>query len=109
LPAIATSSSYENPLRSSSPRRPVGAALDRLAEHPKVYILDFAAVPMLDSTAAITIAAFAEKAHRTGTQVLICRASVSVRNTLLQHGVQRPLARFTANSQGAVASARENG
>jgi SulP family sulfate permease len=86
----------------------VGAVLDRLAEHPKVYILDFAAVPLLDSTAAITIAAFAEKAHRTGTQVIICRASAPVRHTLLQHGVQRPFARFMANLQDAIALARDN-
>ena len=85
----------------------VGAALDRLAEHPKVYILDFAAVPLLDSTAAITIAAFAEKAHRGGTLVLVCGASRPVRHALLQHGVRRPLARFVRSLQDAVAAAHE--
>jgi SulP family sulfate permease len=83
----------------------VGAALDRLAEHPKSYILDFSAVPMLDSTAATTIAAFAEKAHRGGTQVLVCGASPPVRHALLQHGVRRPLARFMPNLEDAVAAA----
>jgi len=85
----------------------VGAALDRLAEHPKVYILDFAAVPMLDSTAATTIAAFADKAHRGGTRVLVCGASAPVRHALLQHGVRRPLARFMPSVQDAVAAAHE--
>jgi SulP family sulfate permease len=85
----------------------VGAALDRLAEHPKVYILDFAAVPLLDSTAATTIAAFAEKAHRGGTLVLVCGASRPVRHALLQHGVRRPLARFVRSLQDAVAAAHE--
>jgi sulfate permease, SulP family len=84
----------------------VAAALDRLAEHPKVYILDFAAVPLLDSTAAVTIASFAEKAHRTRTEVLICGASAPVRRTLLRHGVQRPFARYVAHLQDALASAR---
>jgi SulP family sulfate permease len=83
----------------------VGAALDRLAEHPKSYILDFSAVPMLDSTAATTIAAFAEKARRGGTQVLVCGASPPVRHALLQHGVRRPLARFMPNLEDAVAAA----
>jgi SulP family sulfate permease len=83
----------------------VGAALDRLAEHPKSYILDFSAVPMLDSTAATTIAAFAEKAHRGGTQVLVCGASPPVGHALLQHGVRRPLARFMPNLEDAVAAA----
>jgi SulP family sulfate permease len=85
----------------------VGAALDRLAEHPKVYILDFAAVPLLDSTAATTIAAFAEKAHRGGTLVLVCGASRPVRHALLQHGVRRPLARFVRSLQDAIAAAHE--
>jgi SulP family sulfate permease len=85
----------------------VGAALDRLAEHPKVYILDFAAVPLLDSTAATTIAAFAEKAHRGGTRVLVCGASAPVRHALLQHGVRRPLARFMRSVEDAVAAAHD--
>jgi SulP family sulfate permease len=86
----------------------VGAALDRLAEHPKVYILDFAAVPLLDSTAATTIAAFVEKAHRGGTRVVVCGASAPVRHALLQHGVRRPLARFMPNVHDAIAAAHEN-
>jgi SulP family sulfate permease len=28
----------------------VAAGLDRLAEHPKAYVLDFSAVPLIDST-----------------------------------------------------------
>jgi SulP family sulfate permease len=85
----------------------VGAALDRLAEHPKIYVLDFSAVPMLDSTAATTIAAFAEKAHRGGIQVLVCGASPPVRHALLQHGVRRPLARFMPSLQDAIVAAHE--
>jgi SulP family sulfate permease len=85
----------------------VGAALDRLAEHPKIYVLDFSAVPLLDSTAATTIAAFAEKANRGGTQVLISGASSPVRHALLQYGVRRPLARFMPSLEEAVAAAHE--
>jgi SulP family sulfate permease len=85
----------------------VGAALDRLAEHPKIYVLDFSAVPLLDSTAATTIAAFAEKANRGGTQVLISGASSPVRHALLQHGVRRPVARFMPSLEQAVAAAHE--
>jgi sulfate permease, SulP family len=86
----------------------VGAALDRLAEHPKVYILDFSAVPMLDSTAATTIAGFVEKAHRGGTRVLVCGATPPVRHALLQHGVRRPLARFMSNVHEAITLVHEN-
>src|SRR5947209_4013723 len=84
----------------------VGAALDRLAEHPKVYVLDFSAVPLLDSTAATTIAAFSERAHRGGTQILVCGANPAVRHALLQHGVRRPIARFMPGLADAIAAAQ---
>ena len=44
----------------------VGAALDRIGEHPKAYVIDVSAVPVLDSTAAATIEGFARKARRHG-------------------------------------------
>ncbi|MBV8851212.1 MAG: STAS domain-containing protein [Methylobacteriaceae bacterium] len=84
----------------------VGAALDRLAEQPKFYVLDFSAVPMLDSTGARTIAAFAEKANRGGTQVLVAGASSPVRHALLQHGVRRPLARYMPSVEVALDATR---
>ena len=85
----------------------VGAALDRIAERPKIYILDFSAVPMLDSTAGTTIAAFVQKANRSGIDVLISGADKSVRHSLLQHRVRRPFARFMPSLEAAVAAARE--
>ena len=42
----------------------VGAALDRIGEHPKAYVIDFSAVPIIDSTAAATIEGFTRKARR---------------------------------------------
>ena len=47
----------------------VSAVLDRLAEHPKAYVIDVSAVPVLDSTAATTIEGFVRKAHRAGAAV----------------------------------------
>jgi len=35
----------------------VAAALDSIGEHPKAYVIDFSAVPLIDSTAAATIEA----------------------------------------------------
>ncbi len=86
----------------------VGAALDRLAEHPKVYVLDFSAVPILDSTGAITIAGFVEKAGRGGTQILITGANSTVRRALLRHGVRRPIARFIGQLEEALSSIQES-
>ena len=36
----------------------VAAALDEIGEHPKVYLIDFSGVPVIDSTAAATIEGF---------------------------------------------------
>ena len=49
----------------------VGAALDRIAEHPKAYVIDFSDVAILDSTAAATIEGFLRKARRSGAKVYI--------------------------------------
>jgi SulP family sulfate permease len=84
----------------------VSATLDRLGEHPKAYVLDISAVPVLDSTAAATIQGFARKAKRHGAAVYIAGARPGIRRTLLTHGVRPPLARFRTNLDEAVAAAR---
>jgi sulfate permease, SulP family len=85
----------------------VAAALDRIAEHPKAYVIDFSAVPVLDSTAAVTIEGFVRKAHRHGARVYIAGAGPSIRRVLLTHGVRPPRVRFKATGADAMAAARE--
>ncbi len=72
----------------------VGAALDRIGEHPKSYIIDFAAVPVLDSTAAATIAGFARRASRHGATVYVTGARAPIRRVLLTHGARLPYVQF---------------
>ena len=85
----------------------VGAALDRIGEHPKAYVIDFSAVPVLDSTAAATIEGFARKAGHHGAALYIAGAHPRVRRVLLTHGVRPPKVRFRANLADAVAAARQ--
>ena len=66
----------------------VGVALDRLNEHPKAYVLDVSAVPVLDLTALATIQGFANKARRRGVAVYIAGARPGIRRTLLAQGVR---------------------
>ena len=47
------------------------AALDRIGEHPKAYVIDFSTVPVIDSTGAATIEGIVRKAHRRGVPVYI--------------------------------------
>jgi SulP family sulfate permease len=84
----------------------VASALDRMGSHPRAYVLDFAAVPLIDATAAETIAGMARKAHRAGARVIIARARPGVRRTLLLHGVRPPTVRFRTGFEEALAAAR---
>jgi sulfate permease, SulP family len=85
----------------------VAAALDRIGEHPKAYVIDFSAVPVIDSTAAATIEGFARKARRSGASVYVTGARRAMRRILLTHGVRPPQVRFKAKLADALASARE--
>ena len=84
----------------------VSAALDRIGAHPKAYVIDFSAVPMIDSTAAATMEGFVRKARRHGARVFIAGAPPAVRRVLLTHGVRPPGVRYRSNVADAVAAAR---
>ncbi len=85
----------------------VGATLDRIGAHPKAHVIDVSSVPVLDSTAAITIEGFARKARRHGAFIYVAGADPAIRRILLTHGVRPPMVRFRANLADAVAAARK--
>lgn len=74
----------------------VGAVLDRIADQRKNFVLDFSAVPFLDSTAANIIEGAARKAEKAGIRFFITGANVAVRRTLLMHGVRPPHVHYAA-------------
>lgn len=80
----------------------VSAVLDRIGEHPKVFVLDFTDVPLVDSTAAKALEGFAHKLHQSGTQVYFAGARKSVRRTLLIAGLRKPLARYAPTAEDAI-------
>jgi len=83
----------------------VANALERLAEHPRAYVVDFSLVPVIDSTAAATIDGFIRKVGRHGAKVVISGARPPVRRVLLAHGIRPPRALFDATLADAVALA----
>jgi SulP family sulfate permease len=85
----------------------VGAALDRIGTHPKAYVIDFSAVPIVDSSAVATIAGFVRKARRHGAALYIAGASAPIRRSLMVQGVRPPDVRFRTALADAVASARK--
>ncbi|BAR58772.1 sulfate transporter [Bradyrhizobium diazoefficiens] len=80
----------------------IGSVLDGIADKRKGLVVDFAAVPFLDSTAANVLGRVAAKAHRQGIRLFITGASPAVRRALLTHGVP-PRARYRVAIARAVA------
>jgi SulP family sulfate permease len=68
----------------------VGSVLDRIADQRRNFILDFSAVPFLDSTAANIIESAARKAEKTGIRFFITGAAPQVRRMLMTHHVRPP-------------------
>src|SRR5215472_17072881 len=81
----------------------IGSVLDGIADKRKAFVVDFAAVPFLDSTAANAMGRVAAKAHRQRIRLFITGASPAVRRALLTHGVSPPRARYRETIARAVA------
>jgi SulP family sulfate permease len=86
----------------------VGSVLDSITDKRKAFVVDFAAVPFLDSTAANAMARVAAKARRQGIRLFITGASPTVRRALLTHGVSPPRARYRETIARAVADIKGN-
>jgi sulfate permease, SulP family len=81
----------------------IGTVLDGIADKRRAFVVDFSAVPFLDSTAANAMARVAAKAGRQGIRLFITGASPTVRRALLTHGVMPPRARYRETIARAVA------
>ena len=84
----------------------VAAALERIGEQPRAFIIDFSAVPVLDSTAAATLEGFARKAAGRGAQVHLSGANAAIRRTLQLQGVRPPLAHYHGSLERAFGRVR---
>ena len=84
----------------------VNSVLDRIGAHPKTFILDFADVPLVDSTAAKALEGFVHKLKHSGTRVFFTSARKSVQRTLLHAGLRKPLMRYASSIEDAVAISR---
>jgi SulP family sulfate permease len=80
----------------------VGAVLDRIADQRKAFVIDFSAVPFVDSTAANVIAGTVRKAQRHGVRLFITGASAAVQRTLRTSGSAEPEALYRSTIEDAV-------
>jgi SulP family sulfate permease len=85
----------------------VGVVLDRIADQRRAFVLDFSAVPFVDSTAANVIAGIGRKAEQHGVRVYVTGAVPGVRRMLLQAGARRPQVRYLPRIEDAVRAAHE--
>ena len=84
----------------------IGAVLERISDTHKALVIDLAAVPFLDSTAANTIDGLARKAQRQGVAVILTGVSDSVRRDLANHKITAPLVAFEATIDAALTKVR---
>ncbi|HUU65861.1 MAG TPA: SulP family inorganic anion transporter [Methyloceanibacter sp.] len=83
----------------------VSGVLERIGSRPRVLVLDFSEVPMVDSTAAKSLLRFAEKLTKAGALVFLAGAAPGVRRELLQVGLKKPLVRYAKSVEQAIAHA----
>jgi sulfate permease, SulP family len=86
----------------------IGAVLDRISDTHQALIVDFAAVPFIDSTAANTIEGLAHQAKRRGVILALTGASREVRSDLFAHGIRPPLVRYEQSIEVALTNLRQN-
>jgi len=84
----------------------IGSVLDRIADTHRALVIDFSAVPFLDSTAANTIEVLAHKAERKGAMVYLTGTTPDSQRDLIAQGLRPPLVRYEPSIEDAVRAAR---
>jgi SulP family sulfate permease len=84
----------------------IGSVLERIADTHRVLIIDFAAVPFVDSTAAHMIEGLIRRAGRRGLPVIISGASGAVKQSLVAHEITAPLVTYEPSLSPAMTAAR---
>jgi SulP family sulfate permease len=87
----------------------VGAVLDRISTRHRALIVDLAAVPFLDATAANTLDGLARKAAKRKVRVVLTGTNHEVRQELFVHGVKPPLVRYERSIDVALLKLRKAG
>ena len=80
----------------------IGSVLDRISDQHRALVIDFAAVPFIDSTAANTIEILTRKTGRKGMEVILTGTAPDVRRELVAHGIRPPLVRYEPTIAAAL-------
>jgi sulfate permease, SulP family len=87
----------------------IGTVLERIGDAHRNLIIDFSAVPFVDSTGAKTIEGLAHKAAQRGVGVTLTGMSEGVRRELAAQGARRPLVNKAVSVDQALADIRGKG
>jgi sulfate permease, SulP family len=87
----------------------IGTVLERIGDAHRNLIIDFSAVPFVDSTGAKTIEGLAHKAAQRGVGVTLTGMSEGVRRELAAQGARRPLVMKAPSIEQALAEIRGKG
>ncbi|MEX6634018.1 SulP family inorganic anion transporter [Hyphococcus lacteus] len=85
----------------------LGAAFDNIVEKKRALIIDFAQVPLVDSTGAKTLESLGRKAARNNVAFYICAASQEVEHDLIANGIEPPLICYEKDINAAVVAAHQ--
>ena len=85
----------------------LGSVMDKIADKPRVLIVDFAEVPFIDTSGAHSIEVLGRKIARQGGLLVIAGASPEVRAMLVSQHVTAPTVAYRANAQEAQQEFRE--
>lgn len=84
----------------------ISDALEAAGTYPRAYVLDFAAVPFVDSTAASALHGFVLKARAARVEIFAANIRPQVWHVLLRAGLGPPLIEHALDLKDAIAAAR---
>jgi SulP family sulfate permease len=84
----------------------IASVLDRIQDTHKALIIDFSAVPFLDSTGAHVMEGLAHKTARRGVGLYVAGANADIRRSLMTHGVKPPAVVFAVSPEEALSQYR---
>ena len=85
----------------------IGSVLDRISDTHRALVIDFSAVPFLDSTGAHVIEGLSRKAARAGVRLFVAGADDETRRALLAHGLRAPQVGYAETVEDALRLYRE--
>lgn len=85
----------------------LGSVLDRIAQRPRAFVVDFSEVPFVDSTGARMMLTLAQKMERRGGRLYVTGTTAELRRALHAQGLHDPLARFLPDVATALRMATQ--